>query len=283
VGNEFRKISNELIVHTKYLDLPQTAMSIPPVYTAMDDIMSLRSIENNILLLSYQYGHPLLHASIAREGLTNDEIRRESDEIATLFRNMKGNGMFISSDRVTLKMIAAEGQLPNLVEFHNVFRRRAEKALGVPDVLTGEGNNVGRQSAETVSSSFFSYVDHIAGALEASLQSYVNEVWNRNILRRSDSYARDMSPIKVKFNSSDKTAVFTKRNQIMSQYTGGLITHDEARRLMGMKVDPRYKGKYFHEIVNDSKKPQNEAEKINSQISPTNQYGSGFTPGTKKN
>jgi hypothetical protein len=249
----------------------------------MDDIMSLRSIENNILLLSYQYGHPLLHASIEREGLTNDEIRNESHTIGELFRNMKGNGMFVSSDRVNLKMIAAEGQLPNLVEFHEVFRKRAEKAIGVPDVLTGEGGGAGRQTAETVSASFFSYVDHIAGALQVSLQNYVNEVWNRNILQRSDSYARDICPVTIKFNSSNKQAETTKRNQIMSQYTGGLITHDEARKQMGMRVDPKYKGKYFHEIVGNNKSQSGEEGKVNSQISPTNQHGGGFTQGTKKN
>lgn len=285
------------ICHIKYLEMAQNAISIPPLYPILNDILSLRSIEDDMVLLSYQYGHPILHATIERENRTDEQIRAESIRLRNQIQKMEGNGMITTSDGVDIQLKGPQGNFPNLVEFHQLFRQRIEKGGGVPDIFIGEGGGVGRQTSEVVAMSFSAYVNDLGKATAVGLQELIDDIWIRNILKKDPSTFVDQVPVTIRFREADRIEKRSEEQHAISLWQANAITHGELRSRIGGQVDAKHRDKYFTELQSDlepepppaasgsnaSGTTGANARKVRSQTQPRNQHGTPARQGTKKN
>lgn len=277
------RIDVEEINHIKYIDMPQNAISIPPLYPVINDVLALRSIEDDILLLSYQYGHPFLHGTIKREGMTAEQILLETRHLRDQIQKMEGNGFLITSDLVDVQLKGPQGAFPNLIEFHKLFRERIEKGAGVSDLFTGNGGGVGRQTSETVEKSTYSYINDLANSFAYGMQLFFDEFFNRNIANYRGSKVYDPCPIEFRFNEADRAEKRASEQHLITLFQTSAISHGEFREKLDMAVDPKLKDKYFFEIMPTKTDPgTGTGNKVSSQISPSNQYGKKTTAGKSK-
>ena len=275
------------LVHIPYMDLHQTVISIPPIYPVLDDILTLRNIEDDITLNSFQYGHPFLWGKIIREGMDNTQLKSEAAFLRDQVESMEGNGLIVTSDRVEMKLLGPEGTFPNLVQYHEMFLKRIEKGVGIPDIFTGDGGGVGRQTSETVEKSVFGMLEDMGGRIAQGLQQLADRVWNRNILKKSDMDSwTDPSPIRIEFGNPSRADKRADEQHHTLLFQGGALKHDEYRKAIGLTPDPAWAGKYFFEIQSQMNTEQAQAAaaaKIQSQQTATNQHMTKTQAGSVKN
>lgn len=279
------KLDPEEVLHIRYEKLHQAIFSMPPLYPVLDDIVALRSIEEDIQLLSFQYGHPLLHATIAREGLSDMEIESESSFMRGQLEKMEGNGLIITSDRVGITLKAAMGQMPELTKFHTLFLSRIERGSGMPGIFTGSSDKTGggRQTSETMEASTYGTIRHLARSLSEGIQPLIDEIWYTLITKEKKFYDPSLPscPLKLKFSDTDDNETRAKEQHSLQLWNSGAITHGEFRSSVGKKADPVHEKKYYHDIQGEVNAAA-EAAKANSISNPSNQHGKKTKAGSRK-
>ena len=289
--------------HIRYYNTAQTALSMPPLYSVVDDLIALRSIEDDISLLSFQYGHPFLHATIEREKLTGEQIKLESDYLAERLTKIEGNGFLVTSDRVKVELKGPNGNLPDLAKFHSLFRSRVSQGSGIPDIFIGEGGGLQRQSSEVVKGSVYSFINDFGKTIAEQLQEkLVDEIVNRNLKRIYNKANLFPSGLSIKFYDADSIEVRANEQHYGLLFQTNAITHGELRTLLKKPVDPTMADKYFSDISQENTMQQLEhqgaialktkavgaaetpgqAKKIASQQTATNQHGRKTKAGTVK-
>jgi hypothetical protein len=284
--DEDEKLDLDEVIHIGYMELHQTAISIPPLYPVLEDVLTLRSVEDDISLNSFQYGHPFLHATIDRTDMTREELNDESSLLRDSIQNMEGNGMLVTSDKVKVELKGPQGAFPNLIQYHELFIKRIEKGSGMPDLFTGEGAGVGRQTSDTVEKSVFGMLMDMGQTIAEGLQEFVDIVYNRNVLGLTEEKWRDTTPITIVFNNPNTVEDRADQQHAILVFQGGGIKHSEFRQLLGLPVDPTFANKYFFEIQSEFKMQQDEAAaaaKAKSQQTASNQHTTKTEAGSKKN
>jgi|SRR6185436_6022993 len=279
------KYTPEEMIHIAYLKLHQAVISIPPVYPVLEDILTLRSIEDDINLNSFQYGHPFMHATINRENMDKSDIQNEVRALKDNIKDMEGNGMLVTSDKVKVDLKGVQGAFPDLVSYHKLFVQRIEKGAGMPDLFTGEGSGVGRQTSGTVEKSVFGMLSDMGQTIAEGLNELVTQVWNRNIRGAGLDEANASAPVKVVFADPDQNQLRANQQHAIMLFQGGAINHGEYRSMIGEHIDEKWAKKYYFEIQADMGEiaaAANAAAKVKSQQTATNQHGSKTQGGTKK-
>ncbi len=203
----------------------------------------------------------------------------------TQLEKMEGNGLIITSDRVSITLKAAMGTMPELTKFHTLFLSRIERGSGMPGIFTGSSDKTGggRQTSETMEASTYGTIRHLARGLSEGIQPLIDEIWYTLVTGELKEYDPSFPscPLKLKFNDTDDNETRAKEQHILQLWNSGAITHDEFRNAINKKPDIKNKGKYYHDIQGELNAAA-EAAKANSISNPTNQHGKKTKAGTKK-
>ena len=136
------------IDHVRYHHVPGEKIAMPPFYPTLNDIDSLRRIEENVELLVFEYGHPLLHAMVG-----DDKKKGDPDEINEIYRkiqDMESNGFIVTDNRALIKMIGSENEALRLDAYLLYFYRRVLTGLWLSEVTVGVGDTANRSTANTL-------------------------------------------------------------------------------------------------------------------------------------
>ena len=278
-------------------DSGDTIFPEPPCKPILDDIITLRSFEETIELLGFQFGSPLVHAMVG-----TDESPASQAEIAAVndaLRNVASNGMVTTDHRVKIEIKNLQQGAIDLIPYVEYFKNRVLIGSGSSPVSVGEGDSANRNTAESLDNALADRCTYLAGV--------VSDTFNYNIL--PDMIVKSESPYEYKdlfnedgdikiymeFNEPTLEKKISRENSVINLWEGNLITLPQARKIL--KFPPILDGERNDLFVNIVSIPVKEAGgsalgdgesssasgRTRSANQPQNQHGVKAGPGTRKN
>lgn len=272
--------------HVTYNRKSGELLAMPLIWPVIDDIKTLRMIEECLELLAYQYSHPVLHVRVGTEEYPGDED--EIDAVQLAMDQMEGNGMVTTSNRVEMIMLGAESRALRMESYLDYFKKRVFAGLDTSAVQMGEGATANRGTATTISK------ESQAGiiALQKVIAGWWDKLFERLLMEGGLRYDQitEENKVKLTFPPVDIDQKIAYENHVIQKFTNKLITHTEGRGELGLKpITDEDKKELYHEMVDiplarvkataaAEAKMQTMGGLSASKSRPSNQYGTNTRP-----
>jgi hypothetical protein len=272
----------DMLLCTMY-DNSEDFFPIPPCIGSFNDTLTLRSIEETIELLCFQFGSPLLHAKVGtpeREG-TDAEVANIHNQIV----RMAANGFITTTSRVKIDIVNIQKGLANLTPALEYFKKRLLAGIGISPVSLGEGDTSNRSTADSIESSLSDHCARIANII----CSVFNHIIIPDILT---SYGIDESKLfdekglpicYMDFNEMRAQDQTMYENHIMNLWNNNAITYDEYRDLLNKPKLSSADQKNIKINMFGESTPNSSNALVKSITNPSNQHGQKNAPGSVKN
>lgn len=138
----FQYFKPEDVVHFYFNRKEGFIYGTPTIQSVIDDIRSLRKIEENIELLVYQHLFPLFHYKVGTDDMPASVDEQGNDEIEVArhaIREMPAEGGLVTNHRHTVELIGAENRSLRAEGYLEHFKKRVFSGLGISAVDMGEG------------------------------------------------------------------------------------------------------------------------------------------------
>lgn len=299
-NSKFQGIPAEDLMIAYMSDPSDNIFPEPPCFQVLDDILTLRSIEETIELLVFQFGSPLLHTQVGTDDYpaSPDEVRGVNAELV----EMAPNGMVTTDHRTTIEVVNLQKGVTNLVPYLEHFKYRVLVGSGSSPVSVGEADTANRNTAESIDDALADHCTYLANAICAPINyNFIPDL----LVRAKTTWSEkdlfdDLGELKVRldFNEARLEKQIALHNDVINLWQGNMITLPRARRLL--KEPPLTAEEEKDLFVNKVQIPLKEAaigsmfggnldtgtsvsKKTRVQNQPVNQHGKKAGPGSKKN
>lgn len=148
----------------------------PVLVPIVDDIRSLRKIEENIELLIYQHLFPLYHYKVGTEtapaGFTENG-EREVDAVKNELKYMPAEGCLVTPERHEINAVGAEGRALRAESYIQHFLQRVVAGLGISMLDLGNGDTSNRATSTVLSRALIDSVKDIQDNLESQFDNFI--------------------------------------------------------------------------------------------------------------
>jgi len=222
-------IRKDMLIHLKYMFEKNSPFSMPPTLPMAVDIEDLRTLEENLISLGFQYGSPMLHITVDCNGLTRIETDREINRAVHAVENMLSNGFLATTSRVTTKLHYPEGGQVPLDKFAEYLQARIGKMMDMPMLLLGDAAGAGRQSSETIESTANDILQMIAEIVGEVIQrDYIGHIY-RDLGGKSL-----IMPTMIRVHEIDRLRRAADINYKTNALNLGASVRDELREAIGL-------------------------------------------------
>lgn len=239
----------EEIVHIYTSKRPGDMFGIPLGNPVIDDIKTLRALEESVELLAYQYGHPIMQVQIGDKDIHPEppdiELQRARDAVD----QMEGNGSMVTPWFYNVRLIWPEGSTIDLVNFMEWFLFRIFSSLGHSGVSMGQTGTANRGTAVTLDKSLQDLVTHFQSLVSEKINEYL---FDELLYESGIKEINDENRVQLFFKTVDidkKTAI---ENAAAQLFMSNGITLNEFRQEVGK---PPVKGndgdKFLRELNSD--------------------------------
>ena len=137
----------ENIVHFHYNKKEGFAFGTPYVVPVLDDIRSLRRLEENVEMLISQNLFPLYQYIVGTENSPAEiyeDGTTEVDVVKNQIERMPTEGSIVTPERHDIKVLGADGKAMDAEKYLKYFEKRVLAGLGMSDVALGRGDTSNR-------------------------------------------------------------------------------------------------------------------------------------------
>lgn len=270
----------------------------PPCKPILDDIITLRSFEETVELLGFQFGSPLIHAKVGTD--ENPASAAEVNAVNNALRNMAANGVVTTDHRVAIEVKNLQQGAIDLIPYVEYFKNRVLIGSGSSPISVGEGDSANRNTAESLDNALADRCTYMAGV--------VADMFNYNLL--PDLLVKAETPydykdlfnehgeikICMEFNEPTLEKKISRENSVINLWEGNIIPLSQARKIL--KLHPLSDEEKKELFVNLVSIPTKEAGgstiggdsssssaggRARSANQPSNQHGTKAGPGSRKN
>lgn len=269
--------ADDISIVTVY-DAGYEVFPMPPCFQMLDDIMTLRSLEETVELLCFQFGSPLLHVKVGTE--SEPAIDTEVRSVSSQIYNMVPNGMISTDHRVSISTVAVQKGVSNLIPYIEHFKNRVIIGSGTSPVSVGEGDTSNRATSESIDDAL---ADHCT-----YLGNLISSLFNTDIfpdILMENGYSADQildkdgqCIVTLKFNEMRLEKQVMYENSVLNLWNSFAVTHDEMRILLGRRPLSSAEIEHLHPGYAKAK-----TQGFNpTMVDPVNQHGKKGGPGSKK-
>lgn len=226
------------IIHFYMNRRPGNITGSPTMFAALEDVLILRRIEENVEELIESNLFPLFHYKIgtenAPERVNPKTGMREVEEVADTLKFMPSSGVYISDWRHEIEAVGSEGRALRIDYYLDYFKKRVFSALGVSPVDMGESDSSNRSTAQTQSKSLTEAVESMQALMKAFLDQYLIIP----LLMESDFAFDVLAPeniVEINFNKIDISEQMQVENNANQLYQANALTHEELRQKIGKR------------------------------------------------
>ena len=264
----------------------------PPSMQMLDDILTLRSIEETIELLIFQYGSPILHGKV---GTPEDPARPgEVDIVRSEVENMASNGFVVTDDRVTftpINLLSNAGDFANLLSY---FKTRILIGAGSSGISVGEGDTSNRSTANSIDDGMADHCMYYGGIISFMMNyEIIPEILAEGSDKKSTEMIIDEDGdliVEHKFNEVKLEKQISMENSVINLFNANLMPHGRAMKKLKMlplspeEVKDLYLNKIQIPLAEAGKAAQGSSPaSASSGNSPSNQHGKKSGPGSTEN
>ena len=227
----------EDIIHIYYDKKEGFAFGTPYVVTVLDDIRSLRRMEENVEMLINAHLFPLYHYVVGTESAPAEiyeDGTTEVDVIKEQIERMPTEGSIVTPERHEIKNLGAQGKALDAEAYLKYFEKRVIAGLGISDISLGRGDTANRATASTIDKSLTDRCKDFQTVVE----NFINEYLLKELLFEG-GYAIDEKEdnfVKIKFREIDIDNMLKVQNHEVFKYEHHAITETEMRE--GLAKDP---------------------------------------------
>lgn len=224
------KFKADDIVHIYYKREKGRAFGTPWLLPALEDIRSLRQIEENVLRLVYRHLHPMWHVQVGSDAEGMQGESDEVDEVQSVVENMDVEGGLVTTNRVKIDAIASNNAL-DAQGYLAYFEKRVFTAMGVSELMMGRGGTANRSTGDNLSSDF---KDRIK-AFQKVMSTFVTDKMVNEVLLEGgfDPILNPDDAVRFTFNEIDMDSRIKAENQAVFLYEHNAISEPELRELLG--------------------------------------------------
>lgn len=289
---EYLVYDDEEISHVRYHHIPGEKISMPPFWPVLNDIDTLRRIEENIELLVFSAGHPILHGTIG------DNIKPGSAEevarLTTKLSDMESNGFIVTDNRSMLKYIGAEGEALRIDAYLQYFHRRVLTGLWLSEVAIGIGDTSNRATSYILDKISQEKVLELQSIFSCAMKYIMIEM----LMEAGANIAWILKPENLPsfvFNPVDIEGKIAKESHVLNMWQANMLSEDEMRIDIGReKMTPKERQSTYVNTVSIPLKEAGPSDGIDAgksasnktkqqKTQPTNQYGTKKVPSPAKN
>jgi hypothetical protein len=208
---------------------------LPEVMPVIDDIRTLRKLEEDSQLLVHRDLFPIIHYTVEEPSLVDHQTGfTELDRAQSDMKNIVQDGGIATDARHEIKFVGNEGKGIDINPFIKYFQQRVLAGLGVSEIDLGIGGAASNGTADTLSSQIIDSVKFIQQELaqqfkelildEIMLQSQYNDIFDEE------------TEVKLVFQETDLEWKIRSENHEADLFQKGIKTIHETRNKMGHKT-----------------------------------------------
>jgi len=284
---EKRYFMPEDVFHLDWRRKEGHAYGTPFVIPALEDIRSLRRIEEMVEMLISSHIFPLFQYIVGTDDLPADdlEVQKVKDEI----EEMPTEGSVVTSHRHKIVVVGAEGKALEVQPYLEYFEKRSLATLGLSEIAIGRGDSSNRNTAESIDKAM---IDRCSEIDDIIADHITHTLFMHLILDGGFPLSYD-TVAEFSFGTLDREAVRANEMHQQGLFQGNSITEEEARKRMGLKPMPKggTSGERALERIDIPKikaqaeakaslaaaSPNASANATKSKNQPTNQHGTKAT------
>ena len=205
----------------------------PPLEAVKDDIILLRSIEQDTEALIHRHSNPFMHVQVGTDKSPARVLGDGTSEVevySSIISDMPEEGGCATPHRVKINMLGAESQALRLETYLDYFKRRVLLGLGASETdLGGNGNKAG--SAEIASESLKEEVRAYQDCISHFISNYIfNELLLESPMYASQYMIPEEERVTLKFVESDIDKKIKIESHYLNMFVSGLINKEAAIR-----------------------------------------------------
>ena len=236
-GGTYKYFEVEDVIHFMVNRREGFHLGVPDLVPVIDDVRTLRHIEENVELLVYQNLFPLLHYKVGTEtapaGYTEDG-EKEIDVVLEKIRYMPSEGAIVTPERHEIISIGSEGRALRAEGYLTHFKKRVFSGLGVSDVDMGESDTSNRATALTLSRQLVDTVKAVQDELEVQWdQKVVNELLLESTF--GEMVLESDNRVYLQFNEIDINSKIELAKHHTELFKSNALTYDEYRAALGLE------------------------------------------------
>ena len=220
----------ENILHIYYDRKEGFAFGTPFIVPVLDDIRSLRRMEENVEMLLSQNLFPLFQYVVGTETAPAEiyeDGTSEVDIVKDQIERMPTEGAIVTPERHDIKAIGSEGKAMDARPYLDYFEKRVLAGLGISELALGRGDTANRATATTLDKSLTDRCKDF----QMTVEGFVNEFMFKELLFEG-GYSIDESEdtfVKLKFREIDIDFMLKVQNHSIFKYEHHATTETEMR------------------------------------------------------
>ena len=232
------------------------AIGTPVITPVIDDIRTLRRIEENIDLLVYQNLFPLFQYKVGtpeRPAQIYPDGTTEIDVVRAEISYMPPEGVLVTPERHEIAMVGSEGRALRAENYLEHFKKRVYAGLGMSTVDFGEGSTVNKSTASELSASLIDAVK----SLQQDFETQFNFLVLDELLMEGKFDVDPLLPENaavLKFNEIDLDKKIKLEEHAADVFTKHLLMEDEARHMVGrekLEIDDERRGLSYFKLIEE--------------------------------
>ena len=205
----------------------------PPLEPVKDDIIILRSIEQDTESMIHRHANPIIQVQV---GTDNSPARilgdgtSEVDLYSDIIDHMAQNGGISTPHRVNVKMLGAESQALRLETYLEYFKNRVLTGLCISEVDLGGAS---KGDSDIASNSLKEEVRSYQYCIANFITNYIfNELLLESPMYSSKYYIPENERVYLKFIESDLDKRIKIESHYLNLFVSGLISKEAAIKNM---------------------------------------------------
>lgn len=235
-GLKERKFHPDDIIHITYERKEGYAWGKPYAWAAIEDVQTLRKLEEYSERLVFQYLFPLLHYKIGTENRpTTINENGESPEVLNArqeINTMPSEGILITDYRHEIVSIGAKDKALDIAPYLKYWKNRVWADLGVSATDVGENDGVNRDTGQKMSDNMTDRVE----SFQLQMSIGFNEYIIKPLLLDGGFDITEENMVYLSFFTVDLDRQIKKEAHNIFKFQNNAITHRELRRLNGVEV-----------------------------------------------
>lgn len=242
----------EDIVHFYYDRKEGFAFGTPYIVPVLDDIRSLRRMEENIEMLVTQHLFPLYQYTVGTEenpAEIYDDGTTEVDVIKEQIEDMPTEGSIVTPERHKIDVLGAENKALDAEKYLSYFESRVLAGLGMSEIALGRGSTANRSTATVIDKMMQDRCKDFQDVIEG----FVNEFMLKEILYEGGFMIDETEDnfVKLKFKEIDIDSMTKIENHSVFKYEHDAISETELRELLNLDPvrDDQREDMYFERVA----------------------------------
>ena len=225
----YEEFAAEDIIHYKHNRRAGLNFPAPGLLPAVDDVKSLRRMEESVELLVDQHLFPLFTLQIGTDEFPVEvypDGTTEVDVWTAKINNMPTSGGLVVSHRLKFDVIETKNSLA-VEKYLEHFKKRSYTSAGVSNLDMGEGDGMNRSTADNASKIL---IEDVKDYQKEFMYQFQFEVVNELLLEGfNSSVFTDENVVRFQFNEIDADSMIKTENHNALMYSMHYLNEDEMR------------------------------------------------------